>query len=632
MKKLSALTDKEYLYTSGDGGYLSTTQALCNTRKYHGLLAVSVSELEYERYLLLSSLDERVTVNGKVYELATHQYPGVVHPQGYGYITETGFYPSVTYSVGGVTIRKELVLVQGKQQLLIRYSVSGATGPVRIDLMPLLAYRRIHALSHANDEANAETLPVPGGVKARVYEWLPEIYMQMNREAAFVKDIQWYYNFLYEVEHERGYDYAEDLITPGYFTLTLNNKDTFVFSCSTQEETPGSFAAAFRKETKRNDPDPDFAAKLKRAASQFVIRQGKDTKIIAGYPWFGAWGRDTFISLPGLTLSLGDAKTCEAVVDTQLKSIRNGLFVNMGHAYNSVDAPLWFFYALQKLEEQAGTEKIRKKYYKTMKAILEAFRDGVNPGIAMHPNGLVWASLPGHALTWMDAVVDGEGVTPRNGYQVEINALWYNAVCYTLQMAEAAGDKKFIREWLEIPGKTKEAFRKFFVREENGYLADYAGPDGVNCDLRPNQLIACSVPYTMLEEAEMEGVLKSVKRSLLTPKGLRTLSPESPDYCGVYGGSQPQRDRQYHNGTVWPWLLEHYVLTGFRLYGKKFRKEAETILNNFIPDMESYGIGSVAEVYNGNAPYAPNGSIAQAWSVGALLSIAREMKKYGKEE
>ena len=350
---------------------------------------------------------------------------------------------------------------------------------------------------------------------------------------------------------------------------------------------------------------------------------------MAGYPWFGRWGRDTFIALPGITLTQGDDRSCREVLDTMVSQMQGGLFPNMGNAYNSVDAPLWLFWTLQAYEPFAGgPRKLWKKYGSPMKAILEAYRDGANPYVRVDDNALVWAAHPRYAMTWMDAVVDGKPVTGREGYQVEVNALWYNAVRYALELARKSKDTAFVERWEPMPERIRKSFLELFWYEREEFLADYVDEHGQNTFIRPNQIIACSLPYGMLGEGMKRNVIDTVRRHLLTPKGLRTLSPRNPLYEGRCVGGQPTRDRAYHQGTVWPWLLEHYVKACFDMHGKAFLPEARDMLKNFEEDISVSGIASINEIYDGDPPHNPRGAVSQAWSVGAILRIAQMIEAY----
>lgn len=628
---------REILSTNRAGAYMSTTIVCCNTRKYHGLLVCPLKQFDGESFVLLSSLDETVIQHDQAFNLGIHLYQnGIYDPRGHKYIRDFTFEPTPTliYRVGGVVLKKELLMMHNTDRIFIRYTLLEAHSPTTLRLRPFLAYRNRHKLSKANLFVNTLHDDIENGIASNLYEGFPTLHMQLNKKNDFVSNPDWYYNIEYREELERGYDYLEDQFTPGYFELPIKTGESVVFSASLKEEKTNTLLKSFEKELSARPPKNSFINCLKNSATQFIVQQGKDTEVIAGYPWFGRWGRDTFISLPGLTLAGNyDPESCKAVLDTMSREVNNGLFPNIGKnenaAYNSVDAPMWYFWAIQKYAEATqNTEEVWKSYGKKMKAVLQAFRDGINENILMHENGLIWALQAGKALTWMDAVVNGEPVTQRGGYVVEINALWYNAIKFTLELAHTYGDKKFIKEWEALPSKIEESFINTFWNEEVGYLADYVDYQGHNLALRPNQVIAASLPYSPIDDATKILVLRAIGQVLLTPKGLRTLSPEHPDYEGVYRGSQAVRDRAYHQGTVWVWQLGHYAEASFKLLGKSFCNEAEKIVRNFEEDMTDYGICSIAEVYDGNPPHHPGGSISQAWSVSEILRIIQMIEKH----
>lgn len=617
---------KEILATSRTGGYASTTAICCNTRKYHGLLIVPIEEFGWENHVLLSALDETVIQHGQEFNLALRKYPDVYEPRGHKYITDLSYEPilSLTYRVGGVKLRKDMMLVHNENQILIRYTLEDAHSDTRLRLRPFLAFRNIHSLSKANMEANTRYTAVANGISSRLYKGFPALNMQTSRESTFVPSPDWYYNVCYSEEMERGYDYMEDLFVPGYFELDIKKGESIVFSASTEAVNPAGLARKFNTLKSRRKERTDFRSCMEYSAGQFIVRNGKDTEIVAGYPWFGRWGRDTFISLPGLTLyGNHDPKSFRAVMDTMVSQLRKGLFPNIGKgesaAYNSIDAPLWFFWAMQKYGEATGAEDIWKNYSSKMKSVLDAFTKGVNEGIGTDGTGLIRASVPGKALTWMDAVVDGIPVTPRAGYAVEINALWYNAICYCLELAEKAADTAFVEKWKPFSELVAESFVKVFWDEDMGYLADYVNDDEKNMYVRPNQIFACSLQYSPLDDRMKSSVLNRVTAELLTPKGLRTLSPKNPLYRGHYGGNQKERDSAYHQGTVWPWLTGAYIEASLKLYGKQFIPEAERLLEGYEEDMNTYGIGSVPEIYDGDPSHNPCGCISQAWSVAEIL-------------
>ena len=630
---------REILATNRAGAYLSTTIVCCNTRKYHGLLVVPVEELDDDNYVLLSALDETIIQHGQAFNLGIHKYPGSYEPRGHKYIIDFKYEPicSITYRVGGVVLQKEMILVHNEDQILIRYTLLNATSATTLRLQPFLAFRNRHVLSKANMNANTRYQEIPQGISSKLYDGFPELNMQLSKKNEFVATPDWYSNIEYTEERYRGYDFREDLFVPGYFEVPIKKGESVVFSASTKSVTGSRLKAKFQKLVDERLPRDCFESCLKYAASQFIVRKGKDTEIIAGYPWFGRWGRDTFIALPGVTLSaFNDIATCKDVLDTMSRELCNGLFPNIGKnenaAYNSVDAPMLFFKAVQEYGNAIqDTKSVWKSYGAKMKSVLETYRNGVNDFIKMTNNKLIWADEPGKALTWMDAIVGGVPVTPRGGYQVEVNALWYNAICYTLELAREVGDSKFIKEWEHMPEMVRESFVNVFWYEERGYLADFVDANGQNVFVRPNQIFACSLEYSPLNGNMKRGVLDVVKSELLTPKGLRTLAPKNINYEGTYEGDQATRDNACHQGTVWPWLLGAYIEANLRFYGDKFIGKAQEMLAAFEEDIAIYGVCSVGEVYDGNPPYIPNGCISQAWSVGELLRSMAMIKKYEEE-
>ncbi len=624
---------REMLSTNRAGGYMSTTIVCCNTRKYHALFAGPVIEGDDREYVMLSSLDETLFQHDQAFHLALHRYPDVYQPKGHKYLVDFQYtpVPTFTYRVGGLLLRKEILWIHSRPHLLVRYTLLEARAATTLRLRPFLAFRDKHSLSHANFYADGRSHPVRRGVRNRLYEGFPWLYLQTDSpDAEFVAAPDWYYDFEYEMECERGYEYREDLLTTGYFEMPVTVGRPIVFSCSLEEvKSPADLNDMFESELARRSEKNDFLSCLRHSARQFVVRRNGGTEIIAGYPWFGSWGRDTLISLPGITLTQGGEESCIEVLDTLAGKMNGGLFPNMGTAYNSVDAPLWFFWTLQQLAENIGSDKVWKRYGQAMKNILESYRRGIDGTIAVHGNGLVYASHPSLAMTWMDARVDGVPVTGRDGYQVEINALWYNAVCYALQLAGEAGDKTFVDRWHDMPALIRGSFLDTFWSEEEGYLADYVDADGNrSMFIRPNQIIACALPYIIPDLAQQIAITAVVKRHLLTSRGLRTLSPRNPLYVGRYEGDQAARDTAYHQGTVWVWPLEFYVRARFNQRGADALPEAEELLAGFEDDLDSYGIGSVAEIYDGDPPHEPRGAISQAWSVGALLRIAQMIDFY----
>lgn len=531
---------REMLATDRRGGYMSTTIVCCNTRKYHGLMVAPIDDSD-RAYVLLSSVDETVVHDGQSFNLALHRFPGTYEPRGHKYITDFEYTPTptITYRVGSIVLRKELLWIHNRTQLMIRYTLLEAPSDVRLRLRPFFAFRDKHALTHANMEADGRSRPIPGGVKCRLYSDFPWLYLQTDcRDAEFVPAPDWYYNFEYAREIERGYEGDEDLLTTGYFELSLGRRQSVIFSASVEAI-----------------PDP---------------------------------------------AAIG------------------GMFA---------DAPFWFFWVLQQLQRTLGEEEIWKRYGIVMKELLAAYRRGVG-GVAVHDNGLVWASAPGKALTWMNALAGGVPVVSRDGYPVEINALWYNAVCYALELASRFGEEEFVGEWKAWPERIRNAFREMFWSGDDGYLADFVGPEGPNRWIRPNMVVACGLDYKMLDEEQQASVLRIVGQHLLTPKGLRSLSPRNPRYKNRCEGDEAARAEASMNGSVWVWPLWFYVKASFDLGGREFLPRAEELLARFGEEIQSYGIGSINELFDGDPPHAPRGAVSQAWSVGAVLMIRETTERW----
>ena len=619
---------REIIRTNRAGSYASTTLVECNTRKYHGLLICPVDELGGGRYVLLSSLDVTVINNNQSFNIGIRKYKGdYFSPKGHKYIEdfETEVIPMRIYRVGGVLLKMERLLVHYEEQLLVRYTVMEAQEQMKLQIRPFLAFRSIHQLTHANLAANTKIELVRNGIKSRMYEGFPSLHMQFSKKVEFVHVPDWYRGVEYREEQKRGYDYSEDLFTPGFFELEAKKGDVIVFSASTREENPAGFKGKFTKTVEGKIPRDSFINCLKNAAQQFVEKRGGGTLIIAGYPWFGAWGRDTFIALPGLASARHKLALYREVLDTQINRMKDGLFPNMGSggslAFNSVDAPMWFFWALQQYLENGGSD-CWERYGIAAKSILAAYKNGTSFNIHMEKNGLVFADAPGKSLTWMDAVVHGGPVTQRRGYAVEINALWYNAICFSLEMAGIEKDRKFVKEFENLPDLIKKSFIELFWNEKLGYLADYVNDEeGKNYFVRPNMVIAVSLPFSMLDKEQMRRVLEIADKELVTPRGLRTLSPGNKFYQGTYCGNQEERDKAYHQGTVWPWLYGPFCEGWLKVYGKQGVNKVKKLIFGLEEVMGEHGISTLSEIHDGDPPHAPRGAISQAWSVGEVLRI-----------
>lgn len=620
---------REMLATDRIGGYMSTTIVCCNTRRYHGLIVAPIDDSD-RTYLLLSALDETIIQHDHSFNLALHRFKGAYEPRGHKYITDFEYTPTptITYRVGGVILRKEMLWIHKRTQLMIRYTLVDAHSETRLRLRPFLAFRDKHALTHANLEADGHSYPAVNGVKCRLYGSFPWLYLQTSKpEAEFVPAPDWYYNFEYLQDIARGYEGHEDLLTTGYFETELKKGESIIFSASLDEMgSTRTIEEMFNASIARRTHKVDFESCLEHSARQFLIRRpGNRTEVISGYPWHGVSGRQTFIALPGITLWQNHKEDCFDALDTQVREMRDGMFAGDFSAAAGADTPLWFFWTLQQLESQIGAEEVWKRYGEAMKQLLEAYKRGVAGRVILNDNGLVWASSEEKPLTWMNSMVDGRAVTPRNGYQVEVNALWYNALCYTLRLAAENGDKKFVKAWEELPEKTAAAFNELF-RLEEGYLADFVGAEGANRFIRPNMIIACGLPYKMIDEQTQFDVIRTVRQHLLTPKGLRTLSPRNPLYKGSQEGAPAERDFAAKNGSVWPWILAFYVRACFDIDKEAFLPSAIEIFEHFNEDIQTYGIGSIGELYDADPPFAPRGAYSQAWSVAAVLDILHQIE------
>ena len=626
--------EREMLATDRRGGYMSTTIVCCNTRKYHGLMVAPIDQSD-RTYVLLSSLDETIVQHDQSFHLALHRFDGVYEPRGHKYITDFEYTPTptITYRVGGVILKKELLWIHKRTQLMIRYTLVDAHSETTLRLRPMLAFRDKHALSKANMNADGRAYPIPSGVKCRLYDGFPWLHMQLDKaDAEFVAAPDWYYNFEYHKELARGYEGHEDLLTTGYFEFKIKKGESVIFSAATEMmESPEAISSAYEVSLSRRTHKIDFLSCLRHSARQFVIRRPENrTEVIAGYPWFGPFMEDTFMALPGLTLTQGYKEDCMDVLDTVVGDLKAGGILDGGVTPPVADAPLWFYYTLQHLESHIGRKELWAKYGATMKAILEAYRRGFGDEVRMHDNGLVWASAE-RPLTWMGTIVDGQPLTPRRGYPVELQALWYNAVEYTLAVAKKEGDKAFVESWKELPKRIKSSFIEKFWLEEEGYVADYVNYDEVNKFIRCNMAVVCGLDYKLVDDEKLVRILMTIREHLLTPRGLRTLSPRNLLYKSNYNEDQRSQDLASRNGSAWIWPLSLYVKACFDLSGEKFVDEARHILDAFDEELQTKCVGSLSERFEGDPPHGPRGSVSHATSVAGVLHIAELIERYAKK-
>ena len=639
---------QEWLETNGIGGYASGTIVGCNTRKYHGLLVASLAEPP-GRFLLLSKFEDSIVSDGKEFALACHRYPGAYHPQGYRYLDEFRLEegPVFRYRIGEVVISKRILMVTDENTVLVRYDLEHSAGPVTLRLKPLLAFRGHHELKHEDSAIRTQTTPIANGFSIHPYDGLPPLFVQTSLLSVFEPGPDWYRQFEFFAEAERGYDHHEDLFCPGVLSVTLQQGQSVVVTTALAAQTDLSHHAwdselARRQAVAKADEacvkrcrDTEIAAltgPLLRAGRHFLIHTptpDRRATIIAGYPWFEDWGRDTLISLPGLTFCSGNPEAGIAILKSMGPQTRNGLVPNFfainpeHNAYNSVDASLWYFWAVQQmLEWTHDIDTVRTHFWPVMKTILAKFMAGTTNAIGMSKDGLLHAGNRDTQLTWMDAQAYGAPVTPRHGYAVEINALWYNALCFSSQLAKEFGESL---DWpANLTGRLRIAFSELFWMDAENCLADTFSDGVLDKSVRPNQIFAVSLPFSPLDSYQRVGVVDKVRKELLTPYGLRTLSPRSAAYRGRYEGDQNARDAAYHQGTVWPWLLGHFGEAYLRVTMN--RAHAIRFLLAEIQPLLTYtvkgpGLLNVPEIFDGDRPQRPNGCFAQAWSAAELIRL-----------
>jgi predicted glycogen debranching enzyme len=628
LSNLSSSLKKEILLVGENGCFCSTSIVGCNTRKYHGLFIYPQNRNNSENYLLLSQLGETVEQQGSEFHLDVRKYAGgIFEPNGHKYLEKLEFlpYPCWTYRVGGVQLKKEIILHKKKNILIVKYTLLEAHSPTTLRITPFLAFRNVNTLTRKNSVANSQVQNLKTGIKTCLYEGFTDLYIECTSKFSFVSDPMWYNNVEYSQEIERGYDAYEDLLSVGEFSVELEKGKSVYFTVGVEQFEDVSekvIEKVFGEAAGFYLPADGLDNCLVNAASDFVIRKDGKTEVVAGYPWFGSWGRDTFISLPGLTLSIGKPEVCVEVLRSMLKSQKGAMFPNVGEAYNSVDAPLWFVWAVQKYAYHIKDIKnVWEEFGDSVKKVLDGFYSGEIYSICVLDNGLVYAGEEGCALTWMDAVVNGKPVTQRAGCPVEINALWYNAMMFAVEGASAAGDKKFVAQWKSRAEEFPDVFKEKFWNKERSYLADVVGCDHIDWSFRPNQIIAVSMPYMPISEKIAQIVVNEVRQTLRTTRGLRTLSPVDADFEGFYEGNQAVRDGVYHQGTVWVWLLGHYAEAYLKVYGDGGKNHVKHLYDDFNDALTELCIGSIAEIYDGNPPHKARGAISQAWSVAELLRI-----------
>ena len=627
---------REIIAANETGAYCNTSIVACNTRRYHGLLAVPVDELGGGKYMLLSALDESLTLRGKQFNLGIHCYGDTYDPKGHKYIVDfdANPVPVITYKVGGILFTKTIMMVPDNDQVLIKYELLEAPSKLTLTLKPFLAFRSVHSLTSQNSEAYTGYDEVDSGVAFRLYNGFPYLNMQLSGQAAFKSQPYWYSGVTYSDEYRRGFDCREDLFVPGTFSLEMKPGDSVVFSASVNEINPRGLKRKFTDTLKKMAVIEDYEDLLAHNAELFKVHHNGKSRINAGFSWLETGLlRETIASLPGLTLyANGSCEEFEQILDTLIADESERLF----HRTTQCEAPLRLTETIQQYIRFSGKERqIWKKYGETLKKIIESYAPGQRKEIAMHPNGLLWAQMDGVALSWMNAYVYGNPVTERAGYQVETNAYWYNALCFAIDMENKYGTKKdnaFVARWTPVRDMVKENFQPMFWREEWGYLVDFVGNGPVSQAVRPNMLIPAYLEYCPVDDEVISEIVMTINDELLTRRGLRSLSPRNEAYRGVYEGSQIDRDLAYHQGCAFPDLLAPYIDLCFRMMGSTFYGRAKYLVEGFFEDISKHGVGAFSELYDGDPPHEPHGAIASAMSTAALLQIVHVMKQYHKED
>ncbi len=628
--------NREILRSNRAGSYISTTLNGCNTRKYHGLLISPIEKFGHEKHVLLSSLDVTVVQNNAEFNLGIHRFKGGTYePKGHKYIQNIEFdhIPKIIYRIGGFVLRMERLLVEQKEQILIRYTVEKAQTPTILKLKPFLAFRNIHSLSKANMFADSKFKQAQNGIKMKLYENYPDLFMQFSKKVEFIPVPDWYYNFEYYQELIRGYDYLEDLFVPGYFELPVKEGESIVFAAGTEESKSASIKQRFSRELNKRTQRFTFLSLLKNASEQFILNKKNETDIIAGFPWYNSITRQTFVSLPGICVSLEKPSICLSVLNTYLRFLKNGLFPDNiqdeNPKYQSADSSLWFIWAVQQYYKKLLDKKdVWKIFGSAVKQILESYKHSVPGYFGMNSDGLIYAEKQDVALTWMDSYAGNKPVVQRNGLPVEINALWYNAICFALEIANKESDSDFIQKWETIREMVNNSFLETFWSEDHEQLADVVYNKQTDWSVRPNMVIAIAMDYSPLSTEQKKSVLSVAKKKLLTRRGLRTLSPDHLRYKGIVEGGPDDREKAVHQGASWPWLIQFFAEAYLNIHKRGGLPFIKDIMEAFEEEMTEHSIGTISEMYDGDPPHRARGSLSQAWNVAGVIYATNLVQNY----
>lgn len=635
MTNLEDSLKKEILRSNRSGAYSCTTLVDCNTRKYHGLLVVPVPELDDENHVLLSSLDATVIQHGAEFNLGLHKYQGNnFSPRGHKYIREFDSLkvPTTIYRVGGVILKREEVFQHFEDRLIIRYTLVDAHSETTLRLQPFLAFRSVREYTHENGNADTSYHMVENGIKTCMYEGYPDLYMQINKENKFVYRPDWYRGLEYPKELERGYSSNEDLYVPGYFEFTIKKGESVVFSAGLKEVATKELAELADFEVNVRTPRDNFYHNLVNSAHQFIVHRDNEDYVLAGYPWFKCRARDMFISLPGLTITNGEFDKFESVMKTAEKGIREfmegkPLSVNI-YEIDQPDVLLWAVWCIQQYGKLTNMDTVHKKYGKLVRDIMHWIHLGNHPGVDLHENGLLYASGgQERAITWMNSSSYGRPIVPRSGYIVEVNALWYNCLMFSAEICRSVNDYEAGEICETLAAKAKQGFLDTFLNQ-HGYLLDYVDGSMMDWSVRPNMIFPVAFDYSPLDQKQKKTILDLCTKELLTPKGLRSLSPKSGGYNPMYVGPQQQRDYAYHQGTAWPWLGGFYMEACLRVYGRSKVGFVERQLVGYEEELFYHCIGTIPELFDGNPPFHGRGAISFAMNVAEIMRVVKLLDKY----
>lgn len=624
----------EMLRTNKAGAYHCTTVVDCNTRKYHGMLVAPVPSIDNDNHVLLSSLHETVIQHGAEFNLGLHKYnDDNFSPKGHKYIREFDceLLPKTVYRVGGVVLSKEKILVSHENRIIVRYTLLNAHSPTTLRFKPFLAFRNVNQLTHENNQINKEYTEIENGIATRLYDNYPLLNMQFSKKPTFHFHPDWYRGIEYIKEMERGYEYKEDLYAPGYFELPIEKGESIYFTAGDTLATPSKLQAVYEKDQKTRTHRSSFTNCLINSAQQFQHKVGNDLYLLPGYPWFKVRARDQFMSLPGCTLSMGSLSSFEKIMGTAIKALN--AFMKSGkmdRVITEIDQPdvlLWAMWAIQQYAQETSPEACNARYGAFIQKAIDYIQTSSHPNLKVYPNGLLHADGRNTPITWMNSTLNGKPIVPRSGFIVEFNALWYNALLFAASQAAIGGDSERATR-LKTKGELAgEAFKLVFLNE-HGYLFDYVDNGEPDYSVRPNMVLALSLEYSPLTKSERKRVLDLITKELVTPKGLRTLSPKSEGYNPYCEGNFLARDLAYHQGTAWPWLFAPYLEAYLKIFGQGGAMFVERMLIGFEEEMSNHCIGSIAELFDGNPPYQARGAISYALNVACILRINKLLKKY----